>query len=117
MRTGNDVPSSDFMRVLMALKTNINRDLHVADLAKVIGQNEDGTFTCVSITNGAAMSALALKDLVISSGDIVCLLFIDADYQNNLALAKLGKPLIYKEQSDGLHQRSYGVIIGTIYGI
>lgn len=111
MNTG----STDFLKVLLALKTNIFRDLHVADIAKATGRNADGSWTCTTLSNNSTIIAYPLESLAIAAGDLVCILFCDMTFADNVKLVTSGKLPKKVDDDNALHQMSTGVIIGRIW--
>lgn len=114
---GNDNASAGLLRLLDALKTNIFRDLHVADAARIDAMNEDGTFTCTTITQGRTVIAYPMNGLLLSAGDVAVVLFVDSSFVDNFQKIKAGGIPKYVEDKYGLHQATNGIIIGTIYQI
>ena len=51
---GNEVYSSDFLKVLMALKTNIKKDLKVAEVARVVQINGEA-FNCQLLSDSSTV--------------------------------------------------------------
>ena len=111
--TGNNVVSSDFLKVLLALKKNTFKDLNVAELATVTKiLNND--ITCNLLNNqDTFVICRKLQGLEIQENDIVVILFTNTDFRENLSRYENSQPLINKE-SDLLHSKSYGIIIGKI---
>lgn len=82
-----NMASSDFLRVLLALKENIMRDINVADICQ-IKQIQTGyaynKYFCTSITDGAELEAIAITDVALSVGDLVCVIFTNYEFKPNL---------------------------------
>ena len=109
---GNEVYSSDFLKVLMALKTNIKKDLKVAEVARVVQINGEA-FNCQLLSDSSTVSCAKLQNLEISTSDIVLILFTDTDFRSNLKRAKMNN--VTQNVESELHTKNYGVIIGIIY--
>ena len=116
--TGNETTSSDFLRVLLALKANVMKDTHVADICKVVSTKSDidslASYTCTSIDNSnISFQAYALSNITINIGDYALVLFCDNDFRANYRRAKRGQAL-QNTDTGQKHSMSYGIIIGTI---
>lgn len=116
--TGNETTSSDFLRVLLALKANVMKDTHVADICKVTSTKSDidglTSYMCMSIDNSnISFQTYALSNIEINIGDYVLVLFCDNDFRANYRRAKRGQALQNSETTQK-HATSYGIIIGTI---
>ena len=116
--TGNETTSSDFLRVLLALKANVMKDTHVADICKVISTKSDmdglTSYMCTSIDNSnISFQTYALSNIAINIGDYVLVLFCDDDFRANYRRAKRGQAL-QNTNTEQKHSMSYGIIIGTI---
>ena len=113
---GNNNNTSDFLRVLLALKSNVMRDLSVAEVCKVT-EIKDGAVTCSVLATGHTIITRAFVGAELYLSDIVLVLFTDTDFRTNLEKAKQGKPL-QLDTGDGKaprHDRAYGIIIGVLY--
>lgn len=108
----NEVFSSDFLKVLLALKANINKDLKVADVAKVIQISNDSV-NCQIITDNTNVSCIALQNIALSIGDTVLILYTDSDFRTNLKRIKENQAT--QTVSSELHTKNYGVIVGIVY--
>lgn len=123
MDNSDRVVSSDFLKVLLALKSNIMKDLHVATICKVNSikvirdANNQALYTlydCISINNANCFFiCFALKDLDISINSYALVLFCDEDNLINYKRIKTNE-LIKDVTSENKHSYSYGVIIGLI---
>ena len=116
--TGNETTSSDFLRVLLALKANVMKDIHVADVCKVTSTKFDmnglTSYMCTSIDNSnISFQTYALSNITINIGDYVLVLFCDDDFRANYRRAKRGQAL-QNSETEQKHTMSYGIIIGTI---
>lgn len=113
MISGNNVVSGDFLKVLLTLEDRIKFDLNVADLAIVKEINGD-YYTCEILNNNALrIKCIKLKDLEINLNNCVLILYTNDDYRNNLEKLKNNeKPQNY--DTELLHTKAYGVIIGII---
>jgi len=116
--TNNNVVTSDFLRVLLTLKQNIFRDLHVATVGIVTSSTllEEGvtTYTCNEMCNSKMqIDCYALEGLTLTQNDVVLILFVDNDFRQNYKRLKLGQQTIDMETKN-LHAMSYGIIIGKL---
>ena len=112
--SGNNVVSGDFLRVLLALKKNIMRDINVADVCQVKQNNSDGTWTCQSLSDNSSFQAIALVDVQVALDDVVCVLFMNYDFRSNLKKIQVGQqPQIMTSGSN--HSKSAALIIGVVY--
>ena len=116
--TGNETTSSDFLRVLLALKTNVMKDTHVADICKVTSTKSDidgfTSYMCTSIDNSnISFQTYALSNIEINIGDYALVLFCDNDFRANYRRVKRGQAL-QNSETEQKHAMSYGIIIGTI---
>jgi hypothetical protein len=117
--------SSDFLKVLLALKKNIMRDLHVGTLATVVGINQtDLTFSVkpfplLNEESEKAISCISLQNLVseLAEGDVVLVNFLDRDFIQALKQIKLGQKPSAISKSSETHSESYGIIIGIVYSM
>ena len=110
--------SSDFLKVLLTLKANIMRDLHVATIGKVIEQY-DTTFSVkpYPLTNDESEKVVKcyyLRDLELNVGDIVVVLYMDRDYIQAFKQTQLGQEPSKINKSSELHSEKYGIIIGIL---
>lgn len=113
MSATNKNVTSDFLRVLLALKDNIFNDLNVADVCTVESINEDSVL-CRTLSDQLLVSAITLKDLEIQTGDIVLVIFCNTDFR--MKLQKIKAAQNYTSTSEEvLHSKSYGVIVGIVY--
>lgn len=108
----NELVSSDFLRVLKALKENIMRDLNVAKICKVT-RIDNNNFFCESIADGTVVNARVLQGLTINISDIVLILFCDNDFRANLDLSSY-TTIFKKTNNTEKHSNAFGVIIGKI---
>ena len=113
MSATNKNVTSDFMRVLLALKDNVFNDLNVADVCTVESVLEE-TILCRTLSDKLLVSAIPLKDLEILVGDIVLVVFCNSDFRGILQKIKTGQT--YNSiTEETLHSKSYGVIVGIVY--
>lgn len=105
--------TSDFYQVLMALKENINRDLHVADLAKVNSVDGDNV-QCQALNSDAIINCVKFFDLTVYSGDIVLVIYCDTDFHSNLSKYKFNAQSSIIEAKE-FHSMSNGVVVGVVY--
>lgn len=106
--------SSDFLRVLLALKENIMRDLNVADVCEVMLKNSDDSWQCRSITDNASIIAYPFQNLKLEVGDYVAVLFTNIDFRSNLVRIKSGKTS-QNVDSDERHSKTNAIVLGIIY--
>lgn len=115
--SNNKNATSDFLRVLLALKTNVMRNLHCAEICEVseISAIND-TITCITLTDRTYISAIPLYNIDIRKNDVVIVIYTDTDFR--ASLAKIKKGLVIQptaEKTADYHTKSYGVIIGIVY--
>ena len=109
--TGNQVISGDFLRVLEALKGNINRNLNVAELAVVKTKNNDGTYSCSLLNHpDTLINCYTLPGDDAELDSLVIILFINSDFRTIIKTYLSGK--ITKDVEDKiLHSKDYGIIL------
>ena len=112
--TGNNVISSDFLRVLLALKQNTMRDNNVAEVAQVTKVASD-TFICTLLANANTyVNCVKLQNLDIKKDDVVLIVFTNKDFRQNLSRIKNNQKPI-DNQAETLHSLSYGIVVGLVY--
>lgn len=115
---GQSVESSDIMKVLMALKLNINRDLKVASLGIVKSINNDEYFVeqfpLLENEKAKRITCYKLENLTININDAVLVLFLDRNFLQNLKQLKSGNKLSLSTNNTELHSEKFGIIIGII---
>ena len=111
--TGNQNVSSDFLRVLMALKSNVMKDTNVAEIAIVSQINGDEISCNLLNDNNIKVVCVSLHGISINEGDVVLIIFTNTDFRTNLKRYKQSQAT-YKIEADTLHSKNYGVIIGKI---
>lgn len=112
--SGNKVVSSDFLRVLLALKQNTMRDNNVAEVAQVTNVTSD-TLTCTLLSNANTyVNCIKLQNLDIKKDDIVLIVFTNKDFRQNLNRIKNNQKPI-DNQAETLHSLSYGIVVGLVY--
>ena len=110
---GNNFVSSDFLRVLKALKENILIEINVADICQVTAINGVEEYIWKSITDESMITALTLEGETINVGDLVVVIFINGDFRTNLKRLKAG--LVSQAiESNQRHSKAFGVIIKVI---
>ena len=103
------------LSLLLTLKDNVMYNTNVAEVMKVNKINEDLIY-CSEINSSKANCACCkLQDLNISINDIVLVLFTNTDFRANLKKIKNNQPT-QDTNNRCEHSKSYGVIIGIIYG-
>lgn len=112
--TGNKNASSDFLRVLIALKKNTMFDTHVADVCRVSQINDD-TYVCTSITDGSMISAIPVQGMTLNLQDIVLVIFTDLDFRANLKLLKQNQVVTPLDSPETYHSKAFGIITNIIY--
>ena len=112
--SGNNVVSGDFLRVLLALKKNIMRDINVADVCQVKQNNSDDTWTCQSLSDDSSFQATTMVDVQVDVNDIVCVLFMNYDFRSNLKRIQAGQQT-QLTTSGSSHSKSAALIIGVVY--
>lgn len=111
--TGNSTDSPDLLNVLLALKSNVMRDLYVGEICKVISIEED-TYMVVPINNDKQkLACKSLKGLKINLNDYVMVLFTNTDYRLNFEKMKKDLPVQNLLNQVNLHSSNYGIIIGS----
>lgn len=111
--------SSDFLKVLLAVKDKAMRDTHVATIAKVI-ELGDMTHRCSIIPtlkdeSEKFVQAYYLEGLELDVDDIVLILFTDRNFTQNLRQLHYNQKLSPLEGQSELHSQSYGIIIGKVH--
>lgn len=107
-----ELVSSDFLRVLLALKENIMKDLNVAEVCRV--QNIDkSNYFCESLADGTVVNAMAMANLNISVGDYVLIVFCNRDFRANLKMTAYRTDFPETENNQR-HSNAFGIIIGKV---
>ena len=113
---GVSVEENDLTALVLALKYNINRDLNVATLAKVVDVNKNvcEPFPLIENEEKKNIYCLKIKNLELNVGDIVIILFCDRNFiQSYNQIINNQLPTKLKENTN-LHSDKYGVIIGKL---
>lgn len=111
---GNKFVSSDFLRVLKALKENILIEINVADVCQVTSSNGQNDYLCTSVSDGSIISAMSLDaNDTINVGDFVLVVFTNTDFRMNLKRIKAGLPSQAIESSER-HSKAFGVIVKIV---
>jgi len=107
-----ELVSSDFLRVLLALKENIMKDLNVAEVCRV--QNIVRTnYFCESLADGTVVNAICMSGVTVNVGDFVVIVFCNRDFRANLSIASYATS--FKETDNNQrHSNAFGVIIGKV---
>lgn len=111
MESGNKVVSSDFLKVLLALKENIMKDIHCSELGivKSISQNE---CVCSLLSDeNKKVNVFKMPSLRVNVGDVVQIIFNDSNFRSNLQKYNDQKAL--QIVSSDRHSINYGVILGN----
>lgn len=118
--SGTKMISSDFLRVLLALKENIMKDLKVATLAIVKSINEK-TQTCIvepfpllEIEKNKNITCVVNNIDNLSIKDIVLVIFLDRNFLQNLGQIKNQQEKTNLKKNTELHSEKYGIIISKI---
>ena len=108
-----ELVSTDFARVLFALKENIMKSVNVADVARVMSVSGSNYF-CESIADGSVVNAIKLDNINIDVGDFVVIVFCNRDFRANLKMANYMTK--FKETNNNQqHSSAFGVIIGKLF--
>ena len=113
--TGNSTYSSDFLRVLLALKDNVMRDTNVAEICQVTQVNDTNDYVCVPLSDDKTkLYCCKLQDLNVQQDDVVLVIFTNTD--NRLNLKRLKNNLrVQNITNKTLHSSEYGIIIGLVF--
>lgn len=111
---GNKFVSSDFLRVLQALKENICIEINVADVCTVNSVQGQDEYICQSLSDDSRICAISIDpNDIINVGDMVVVLYCNNDFRMNLKRIKSG--LISQSiESTARHSKAFGVIIKVI---
>ena len=110
---------NDLLKVLLTLKDNINRDLKVGTLAKIVSYDNQTHKAIVSpfpLEKGKQeyyIEAYTLNNNnEYKANDIVAILFVDKDFRQNLSeIHNTKNSLSSISENSKLHSNEYGVII------
>lgn len=111
MANGNNVVSSDFLKVLLALKENIMKDIHCSELAIVKSIAETECLCSLLSNENEKINAYKMPSLEVEVGDIVQIIFSDSNFRSNLQKYNNNKSL--QIVSNDRHSINNGVIIGS----
>ena len=111
--TGNKNVTSDFLRVLLTLKKNIFRDLNVAEVG-VIGNIDGDDINVTLFADGTNILCKKLSQITLKSGDVAVIIFAGHSFATNANRVKNNQLPVYSGDSETLHTRSTGIIIGTL---
>lgn len=106
--------------VLLALKTNIFKTLKVATLAQVVSVDNDTVtatiFPLYKDEDELNLEVQKLKNIEVSKGDIVLILFLDRNFNQNLKQTQNNqtRTKLIDSKDNFLHSLKYGVIIGVL---
>lgn len=110
---GNKVFSGDFLKVLLALKESIMKDIHCSELA-IIKEVHTNNCNCSLLSNPEIkINAYKTKGTICRVGDIVLVAFSDNDFRSNL-LKKDSNSQLQVIDSPIKHQLDYGIIISNL---
>ena len=83
MSIGNDVVSSDFLKVLLALKDNIMRDLHCNDIGIVVSTSGNEC-VCKLLSNpDIKISCTKINNIITDKDDVVFIAYTDINSKHN----------------------------------
>ena len=83
--TGNSTYSSDFLRVLLALKDNVMRDTNVAEICQVTQVNDTNDYVCVPLSDDKTkLYCCKIQNLNVQQDDVVLVIFTNTDNRLNL---------------------------------
>lgn len=109
----NKVFSGDFLKVLLALKESIMKDIHCSELA-IIKEVYANNCNCSLLSNPEIkINAYKTKGTICRVGDIVLVAFSDNDFRSNL-LKKDNDSQLQAIDSPIKHQLDYGIIISNL---
>ena len=109
----NKVFSGDFLKVLLALKDSIMKDIHCSELA-VIKEVYNNNCNCSLLSNSEIkINAYRTKGTICRVGDIVLVAFSDNDFRSNLLKKDNGSQL-QAIDSPVKHQLDYGIIVSNL---
>lgn len=117
---GTKMVSSDFLRVLLALKENIMKDLKVATLA-IVKSIDEKTQTCIvepfpllENEKNKNINCIINNSDDLSIKDIVLVIFLDRNFLQNLGQIKNQQEKTNLKRNTELHSEKYGIIISKI---
>lgn len=112
-QSGNQNTTASFADVCIALKNNVMRNTHVAEL--VIVKSIGSTIKCSLLTNPAqTIECIALSGLDVKVDDVMLTIFTLSDFRTNLTKLKRNQS-ISKIEKQTLHSINHGVLIGLVY--
>ena len=112
--TGNKNNTSDFMRVLMALKGNVMRDTNVANVCQITAITDDDIIVVPLNASTLRIHCTKLQDLTLQVNDVVLVTFTKDDFRINLKRIKASQPTQDMKTVE-LHSSNYGIITGLVY--
>lgn len=112
--TGNESPSSSFLDVCLALKTNVMKSMNCAEIMQVTEVNVDYARCSALYNTNIVVEAYYPINFEIEKNDIVLVIFTDHDFRSNLIRIKQGQSLQTTESTE-VHQKQYGIITTLIY--
>lgn len=115
---GRTTEEVDLLKVLLALKSNIMRDLHVATfgIVKTINNNEYYVKPLPTIKGADAKNLVCVNAYngELQLEDIVLILFTDRNSIQALKQAKNKQQITELTNDEDLHSEKYGVIISKV---
>ena len=118
-RNGNKgLNKNDDLEVLLALKRNIFRELKVASLGQVkeIGETYKVVlFPTYSDELEITIECFKLKNLELTTGDVVLVLFLDRNFIQNFKQIKNNQEKTKLDKKNvELHSQKYAIIVGIL---
>lgn len=111
--TGNKHSKGNLLDVLLSLKQNINKDMQVAEICKILSITDDD-IKVTSINKSEQLICTKLQNLDLQVDDIVLVVFTNTDFRINLSRIKANQqtqPL----SKNVLHSSNFGVVVGLVY--
>ena len=117
---GNDTQNPDLAKVLLAVKENTMKSIHVATMAVIKSVENDiinvEPFPIVDGSNTKQIECISLSNgIAYTRGDIVLVLYTDLNGVRNLKQNKAGQKMTSINKKEIPHQETNGIIIGLIY--
>lgn len=108
--TGNEVTSSDFLKVLLALKDRTLKDCHVLELGIVKEINDDKVICNLLSNPSIKVQAIRINQMSLLIDQLVLIGFNDNDFKSNLNKYKVNDSL-QENDSKERHLLTNGIII------
>ncbi len=107
-----ELVSSDFLRVLLALKENIMKDINVAEVCRVQSIVKNN-YLCESLADSTLVNAICMSGVTANVGDFVVIVFCNRDFRANLSIASFSRAF-RETDNNQRHSNAFGVIIGKV---